>query len=161
MRATVGTGAIFIKDGALLPEALRLESESYVDGWRLVKSLDGYSLDRKTSEAGWTFFCLAGEINASCFGFEKENTERRAINRLLANARSGKFNCLEIVRADSGRFLGVPHATVYAHSRHIQKSIFLFRDERSESLEKTNSLSDMKASTGRTKGKPQRLQPAA
>jgi hypothetical protein len=161
MRATVGTGAIFIKDGALLAEALRPETEPYIDGWRLVKSLDGYGLDRKINEAGWTFFCLAGEVSASCFGFEKESTERRAVNRLLANARSGKFNCLEIVRTESERFLGVPHTTVYAHSRHIQKSIFLFRDERSESLEKTNSLSDVKASTGRTKRKPHRLQPAA
>ena len=126
MRATVGTGAIFIKDGALLAEALRPETEPYIDGWRLVKSLDGYGLDRKINEAGWTFFCLAGEVSASCFGFEKESTERRAVNRLLANARSGKFNCLEIVRAESERFLGVPRATVYAHSSTHPEEHFSF-----------------------------------
>ena len=70
MPDTIKTGTILIKDGTLLPESLRFESEPCVPGWRLVTDLDGYGLDRKIREAGWTFFCLAGQLGeigrASC-----------------------------------------------------------------------------------------------
>ena len=55
MPETIKAGTILIKEGALLPEALRLESESCVPGWRLIKDLDGYGLDREIHKAGWTF----------------------------------------------------------------------------------------------------------
>jgi hypothetical protein len=129
MREAIGSGTILIKEGTLLPEALRLETESFVNGWTLVKNLDGYGLDRRIREAGWTYFCLAGEISAIGFGFGGQETERRAVRRLLANAQSEDFNSLEITRMVSRYFLGVPYTTVYAHSRHLQKSLFLFRGE--------------------------------
>ena len=43
---------------------------------------------------------------------------------------SEKFNSCEITRvASEERFLGVPYVSVSAGSRHIQESLFLFRDE--------------------------------
>ncbi len=110
-----------------MPEALRFETEPCAPGWRLVKNLDGYGLDRKIHEAGWIFFYLAGEIEATVFGLDGQKTVRRAVKRILANLKSEKFNSLEITRVASKRFLGVPYASVSAHSRHIQESAFLFR----------------------------------
>ena len=127
MAETIKTGTILIKDGTFLPDALQFESEPCATGWRLVKNLDGYGLGRKIHETGWTFFCLAGEIKATVFGLEGQETVRRAVKRILAKLKSEKFNSLEITRVASKRFLGVPYASVYARSRHIQESMFLFR----------------------------------
>jgi len=120
------TGRIFIREGTLLPAAVRLESEPYVPGWRLVKNLDGYGLGRKIHEAGWTFFCQAGDIKAITFGIDEQPMVRRAIKRILAKVEPEKFNSLEITRV-ANCFLGVAYATVSARSRHIQESVFLFQ----------------------------------
>ena len=127
MLDTIKTGTILIKDGAFLPDALRFESEPCAPGWRLVKNLDGYGLGRKIDEAGWTFFCLAGEIGATVFGFDGQKTVRRAVKRILANLKLEKSNSLEITGVASKRFLGVPYVSVSARSRHIQESMFLSR----------------------------------
>ncbi len=124
------TGIILIEEGVLLPESLRFESEPYANGWRLVKDLDGYGLDRKIREAGWSFFYMAGEVDASVVGSDSEKTKRRAINRILAKRKSAKFNCLEITQAAPKRFLGLPYMSVSAHWRHIQESIVLFHGKR-------------------------------
>jgi hypothetical protein len=129
MPDTIKTGTILIKEGTLLPESLRFESESCAPGWRLVQDLDGYELGRKINEAGWTFFCLAGEIGATVFGFDEQKTLRRAVEQILANLESAEFNSLEIMRLvseASKRFPGVRYVTVSAQSRHIQESAFLF-----------------------------------
>ena len=130
MADKIKTGTILIEEGALLPESLQFESDPYSDGWRSVNNLDGCGLGRKIREAGWTFFYMAGEIKASVFGFDREKALRRAVNRVLANLKSEKFNCLEITRVAAKRFLGLPYVTVSAHPRHIQQSIFLFHAKR-------------------------------
>jgi len=126
----ISSGTILIREGTALPEALPFESEPYSSGWRLVKDLDGDGLGRKIQEAGWAFFCLAGEINLTVFGFDEQKTVHRAVARILANPRSEEFNSWEITRvasAASKRFLGVTYVTVSARSRHIQEGPFLFR----------------------------------
>jgi hypothetical protein len=123
-----GAGTIFLREGTPLPDTLQLESESYLPGWRLVKNLAALGLDRKLQEAGWNFFCLAGDRNATVFGFGEEKTTHKAVERVLANRSFKNFNVLEITRVSSGvskRFLGVTRVTLSAHSRHIQKSVFL------------------------------------
>ena len=130
MPDTIKPGTVLIKEGTLLPEAVRFESEPCVPGWRLVKDLDGCGLDRKIRDAGWTFFCLAGQLGATVFGIDEQKTLSRAVGQILANLESAEFNCLEIMRVtseDSKRFLGVRYVTVSAQSRHIQESAPLFR----------------------------------
>jgi len=125
-------GQIFIREDTLLPGGLQLESQPYAPGWRLVKNFDGHGLSRKLEEAGWTFFFSAGYNNVTVFGFDEEKTARRAVERMLANPRLKNFNALEITRLSSAvskRFLGVTYVTLSAHSRHIQDSVFLFRDK--------------------------------
>jgi hypothetical protein len=114
-----------IKDGTLLPDGLQLESEPCAKGWRLVKNLDGSGLDRKIHEAGWNFFCSAGEIKRTVFGLGAKDNVRRTVKRLLMNLRLENFNSLEIMHVEKKRFLGFPYATVCAHSRHIQEDVFL------------------------------------
>ena len=130
MADKIKTGTILIEEGAPLPETLRFESEPYSNGWRAVKNLDGYGLDRKIREAGWTFFYMADEIRASVFGFDREKALCRAVSRLLANLRAERFNSLEITRVAAKRFLGLPYVTVSAHRRHIQESMVLFHSKR-------------------------------
>ena len=125
MQETIKAGTILIKEGTLFPEALKFESESYSPGWRSVTSLDGYAMDRKTHDAGWTFFYLAGESRATVFGGEGQETVRRAIKRILTVLKSEKFNSLEITRVVFKHFLGVPYATVSFHVRNMQKGMFL------------------------------------
>jgi len=151
MQKTIRPGTVFIKERTLLPEAVRLETESYVTGWTQVKNLDGYGLSRGILEAGWTFFCLAGEFSVTRFGFDAQNTEQRAVWRLLANAKSKKFNSLEIARTVSNRFLGLLYTTVYARSRHIQTSMFLFRDDDPQPWEHGKISSGMKLGAGSAK----------
>jgi hypothetical protein len=130
MPDTIKTGTILIKEGTLLPEVLRFESEPCAPGWRLVKNLDGYGLGRKIHEAGWTFSGRAGEIGATVFGLDEQKTLRRAVEQVLANLESAEFNSLEIMRMASEaskRFLGVHYVTVSAQSRDIQESAILFR----------------------------------
>jgi hypothetical protein len=127
MQETIKAGTILIENGTSLPEALRFESEACAPGWRSVKDIDGYGLDRKIHEAGWTFFCMAGEIKTIVFGFEGQQRVRRAVKRILARLKMERFNSLEITRVASKRFLGVPYVSVSARSRHIQESMFLFR----------------------------------
>jgi hypothetical protein len=125
MPDTIKPGTILIKDGTLLPEVLRLESEPCVPGWRLVKDLDGGGLDRKIREAGWTFFCLAGQLGATVSGIDEQKTLSRAVEQTLANLESAEFNSLEIMRVDSEaseRFLGVRYVTVSAQPRDIRES---------------------------------------
>ena len=129
MPDTIKPGTILIKEGTLLPEAVRFESEPCVPGWRLVKDLDGCGLDRKIRDAGWTFFCLAGQLGATVFGIDEQKTLSRAVGQILANLESAESNSLEIMRVTSEaskRFLGVRYVTVSAQSRHIQESAFLF-----------------------------------
>jgi len=143
MPDTIKTGTILIKDGTFLPDALRFESESCAPGWRLVKDLDGYALDREIHEAGWTFFYQAGEIKATVFvidgGIDGENIMRRAIERILANPKSEKLNSLEITQVAPKRFLGIRCVTVSAHSRHIQEGLILFRAKNLQELVPTRS----------------------
>ena len=127
MADMIKTGSILIKDGTFLPDALRFESEPFARGWRLVKNLDGYGLNRRIDEAGWTFFCLAGDIKTTIFGYGGQKGVRRAVKRILARLKSEKFNSLEITHVASKRFLGVPYVSISARSRHIQESIFLSR----------------------------------
>ena len=120
-------GRIFIRDGTLLPKGLHIESEPYNTRWRSVNNLDGYALNRKIHDVGWTFFCLAYETKATVFGIDERKMVRRAIERILANreAQAENFNSLEIVGVASlasRRYLGIRHVTVSARSRHIQKT---------------------------------------
>lgn len=129
MADPIKIGTILIEESAPVPESLRLESEPYSNGWKSIKNLNGYELDRKIRKAGWAFFSFA-EINARVFGFDRAKAAGRAVNRLLASVKSDSFNALEISQVAAKHFLGLPYVTVSGHVRHVQESIFLLHDSR-------------------------------
>ncbi|HVB87194.1 MAG TPA: hypothetical protein VNK23_11085 [Candidatus Dormibacteraeota bacterium] len=128
MAGKIGTGTVLVKNDAVLPDDLRLESEPYAAGWRMITDLDGFGLDHALQKTGWTFFCLAGEVKTTVFGIDKEGMLRRAVERLLAKGKSDGFNSLEITHVasvGSERFPLVRYVTVSAQWRQIQESMFL------------------------------------
>jgi len=129
MADQIKVGTIFIEEGTSVPNSLKFESEPYSNGWRSVKNLNGYGLEREIRAVGWTLVNLA-QIKASAFGFDREKAARRALNGVLANVKSDNFNSLEISQVAAKRFLGLPYVTVSAHARHIQESMFLLHDKR-------------------------------
>lgn len=115
----IKTGTILLENGTLLPGAVVLSGTPYSTGWTAVANLTS-DLEREIGEAGWTFFFLAGEIHATVFGFNAETAVHTAVERLIATAKSTHCNCLQIGQVTMKSFLGLPFASVSAHSRHIQ-----------------------------------------
>ena len=101
MACEIRAGTILIKEDALLPKELRFESEPYVGRWKVVADLDGNRLARAVEKAGWTYFCLAGEVTTSVFGIDSQSMIRRAIERILARRNSHDFNSMEITHVAS------------------------------------------------------------
>jgi len=124
MLGMYSTGTVLVKDGTLFPASLAIESEEFLPGWRAVKSLDRDGLARQIEGANWNFFYLAGGVRTTVIGGRPGNL-RRAMKHLVAKQKGEKYNCLEITKIATRRFLGIPFLRVTAHSRHIQKSIYL------------------------------------
>ena len=108
-----------------MPQLLGLESEPYSGNWRLVKGLDGFSLDRKIRASGWNFFFMAAEVKVMFFGALGGKKIEHALKRILGKVEQQHFNGLEVTEIVAKRFLGVPYAIVSAHSRHVQQSCYL------------------------------------
>ena len=127
MTERIKTGTLLIEEGVIFPDSLRVESEPYSKGWRIVKELDGYGLDRTMNQAGWTCFYMANEISASAVALNGEKSLFKAVQQILTKLKLERFHSLEITQVATKRFLGLPpHTTVSAHARHIQESMFLF-----------------------------------
>jgi hypothetical protein len=118
-------GTIFIREHTPLPENLSIESETFLQGWRVVRNLYRSTLARNIESRKWFFFYLAGDMRATVLGRDRPGTLRRAVKCVLAKQEGQKFNSLEITKIVSKRFLGIPFMSITAHSRHIQQGIAL------------------------------------
>jgi hypothetical protein len=145
MAERISTGTILIEEGVVFPASLRVESEPYSIGWRIVKEIDGYGLDRAMRQAGWTCFYMANELNASAIGLNVEKSLSKAISQILAKLKLERFNSLEITEVVAKRFLGLPHTAVSAHARHIQESMFLFDWMKKQQAQQVPASSDGEA----------------
>src|SRR5712692_4084995 len=125
MTPTVEVGTILIEERPLITQLLGLQSEPCSGNWSVVKALDSFALDRKIHAAGWNFFFMAAEVKVMFFGALGTKKIQSALKRILAKVRDQNFNGLEVTGIVAKRFLGVPYATVSAHSRHIQQSCLL------------------------------------
>jgi len=108
-----------------MAEVLALESEPYIENWSVVKALNNLTLDAKIHAARWNFFFLAGEVKVMFFGTIGAARVQDALRRIARKVKRQNFNCLEVTGIVAKHFLGVPYATVSAHSRHIQQSCLL------------------------------------
>jgi hypothetical protein len=125
LTSKVQVGTILIQERSLIAQFFGLETEPYSGNWSVIKTLDGFSLDRKIRAAGWNFFFMAAEVKVMIFGGIGATNIQSALKRILEKMRQQNFNCLEVTGIVAKHFLGVPYATVSAHSRHIQQSCFL------------------------------------
>jgi hypothetical protein len=123
-------GVILIEDRATVPALFQFDDAQSLRGWKSVKESSTYTVDQQLCEAGWHYFFMAGEINATVFGSDAEKATRKAIQRVLETQNSEKFNCLQIDRVAVKHFLGMPYVRVSTHWRHIQESMFLSRADR-------------------------------
>lgn len=115
-----------MEESAHLPNGLLLPSEADSKGWAAIK--DGRStFEKAIREAGWTFFFMAGEIQATVFGFDKPKALRTALSRLITDVQSQHCNSIEISEVADKSLLGLPYVLVTAHVRHLQKGT-LFQD---------------------------------
>jgi hypothetical protein len=120
----IATGAIVIRNGTRLPEALGLKYDSVATGWASVtNNPDGHRLEKALATAGWTFFYMAGAIRKIAFGFQRQNMVNAAMKRIIASVKLQGCNCLEIDGVAMRSFFGVPYVSVSAHSRHIQEAM--------------------------------------
>jgi hypothetical protein len=120
MPDTNESGIILIREGALLPPNLTIESEEFLPGWQVVKNLDGYTLNRKIKEANWNFVRLTGEHKARVVGYAYPGALRSAVTRILGQLRGRKFNSLEVTVVALRRFVGLAFLSISASRRHIQ-----------------------------------------
>jgi hypothetical protein len=137
MPETITVGKILLREGAVLPSGVRLESEPYASGWNVIKNLDGYGLGRKIHEAGWTLFCHAGGIKTIVFGFDEQKAVHRAVRQVLTQLQLSAFNALEITGVSTRHFLGLPYVSVSARARHIQESAVLFQPQETPATNQT------------------------
>ena len=108
-----------------MTEHLGLESDSYSQHWSVVRSVNGFSLDRKVREAGWSSFFMAPEVQANAFGSIGAGSLHAALQRIFSKVRADDFNCLEVTGISARNLLGIPYVVLSAHSRHIQKGFRL------------------------------------
>jgi hypothetical protein len=120
MTSSIGIGSILIADRPFMAGLLGSTIEPYAGNWSLVRSLNGFAVDRTIRASGWHFIMLAGEIKASSIGSIQPNSLRAALRRIFSRVREQDFNCLEVTGIVARHFLGVPYVTISAQSRHIQ-----------------------------------------
>src|SRR5260221_11614548 len=96
MAEAISQGTVLIRGDALLPRSMQLTGEPFSKGWTSIAPANRLELDRQIRDAGWSFFYLAGQIQATAFG-HGEKAVGRAVKRVLAGLESAKFNCMEIM----------------------------------------------------------------
>jgi hypothetical protein len=122
MTGLIVAGDILIEAGTYLPNFLATPKESCLPGWTAV--LGGLpAFEKATEQAGWTLFFMAGEIEASAFGFDRQRTALAALKKLGAIVKSQNCNCMEITDVTKKSFLALPYMRVRAHTRHLQRSL--------------------------------------
>ena len=91
--------------------------------WADIRERNGArsAFEKTIHEEGWTLFFMAGEIKTTVFGFDRQHALRAALKRLIAVVKSQHCNGIEITRVTDKSFLKVPHVSVSAHARHLQK----------------------------------------
>ncbi|MGA2737073.1 MAG: hypothetical protein ABSG65_06430 [Bryobacteraceae bacterium] len=122
MSAEIAAGSIFIEAGTHPPGSLLLRSQPDANGWVALNGTRS-AFEEDVRAAGWTFFFMAGEIRATVFGFDKQQTLRKALQRLIASVKSQHCNSIEITLVTGKSFLRVPYVSVSAHPRHLQNGL--------------------------------------
>jgi hypothetical protein len=119
---TIEPGAIFVQDSPFLPKTLFLESKTEYGSWaRVANQMNGPQLETTLNAAGWISFYLAGSIQTTIFGFDRQKMASKALKRLIVNMSVDRCNCLEIDEVATHSWLGLPYLRLLSHARQIQE----------------------------------------
>ena len=123
---SINVGVVMARSGTIFPDdAVGAPEQLYSPGWGLIHNVTGQDLDRDLRKAGWSFFFMAGSIQASVLGRRSERSTRNAMRRVLAKANRSSFNCLEVTELSTRTIFGIPYTHITAHSRHAQSTSYL------------------------------------
>src|SRR3954447_2498046 len=122
MRRQLCAGSMLLKDGTQLPEFLEVGTEEYSPGWSFISEFTSADLGKAIEAEEWTFFFMAGEIQARGIGFSIRSGLARAVSNMTDAVTRENCNCLEITESRQRTFFGLHWTTLAAHARHIQKS---------------------------------------
>ena len=107
------------------PASLLFRGAPLLNGWAAVANVRSI-FEEEMRAAGWIFFFMAGEIEASVLGFDESKALRHAVARLARQAKARNCNALEIAQITRFRFLGVSRLSISAHVRHLQTGSVFF-----------------------------------
>jgi len=122
MTNRVQVGTMLIEDGTHTPESLLVATHASSKGWSSITGYSSAQLGRAIESAGWTFFYMAGEIQARGFGLDEQSRIDHAVAHLINAVKLQGCNCLEITEIRQRSFLGLSFISLTAHARHIKKS---------------------------------------
>ncbi|HTA47439.1 MAG TPA: hypothetical protein VK789_33585 [Bryobacteraceae bacterium] len=114
-------GSIHVERSEVLPAFLQFDGDPFLKGWSVLRNVRS-TLEAETAKAGWISFFMAGKIEKSSFGFNRQKTLGAAMRRLATRVKSENCNSFEIMHVTSRKFLGVLRVTVAAHARHLQEA---------------------------------------
>lgn len=63
----VRPGVVLIRQDTALPQGVQLHTYAFTPGWQMVADAAGAQVDWAITKAGWHFFYLAPELEASAF----------------------------------------------------------------------------------------------
>ena len=113
-------GSIHVERGARLPTFLQFGGDPLLKGWSVLQNVRT-TLEAETAKAGWISFFMAGKIEKTCLGTNRQKTLSAALGRLARHVKSENCNSFEIMHVTSKQFLGVFRITVAAHARRLQE----------------------------------------
>jgi hypothetical protein len=123
--SSMQAGSIHVDRAALLPAFLQFGVDPIAGGqepkgWSVLRNVRA-TLDAETAKAGWISFFMAGRIERTSFGVDRQRTLGAALGRLAKYVKSENCNSFEILHVTSKQFLGVFRVTVAAHARRLQE----------------------------------------
>ncbi|HLH07160.1 MAG TPA: hypothetical protein VKW78_07980 [Terriglobales bacterium] len=122
-------GTVFIQEGVMLPDAMRIDTASYSRGWQVVTN-DQRTFDASIAAAGWNFFFTVGKLEGIAFGRLNSLNLSRAMRRILRQVKERNFNAVQITGIKIFKALGlIRYVRISAHARHLQKSSQLDTDQ--------------------------------
>ncbi len=120
MTGAIEAGSIHVEQSASLPDFLQLAGDALLKDWSVLRNVRA-TLDAETAKAGWISFFMAGIIEKTSFGIDRQKTLAAAMRRLAGFVKSEHCNSFEVMRVTSQHFLGVFRVTVAAHARNLQE----------------------------------------
>jgi hypothetical protein len=118
-------GSLHVERAARLPAFLEFGGDStaggpVLKGWSVPRNVLS-TFEAETAKAGWVSYFMAGTIERTSFGVDRQKTLAAAMKRLAKQVKSEHCNSFEIMHVTSKHFLGVFRVTVAAHARHLQE----------------------------------------